>query len=151
MKKGLLVGASLLFLCTGCSLGGGEKNLVCTNTQSESGVNIVSTAEMNFKSDKINNVKLTMDVTPESDLMKNNWSYVEDAYDDLYKDVTKDGLKVSTKVDSENKKYSIIIEADPAKVTKEDLSKYGMGDIAGAEDTYAQKKSDFESEGYTCK
>ncbi len=150
MKKGLLLGASLLFLCGGCSFGG-TKELVCTNTQSESGLSIASTAAMSFKSNKIANVKLTMDITPDSDLMKDNWKLVEDAYNDLYAPVDKDGVKVSTNVDSVNKKYTIIIESDPTKVSKEDLEKYGMADLAGAEDTYEQAKKDLESEGYTCK
>ena len=150
MKKGILLGVSLLFLCGGCSIGG-TKELVCTNTQSESGVKVFSTAAMSFKSNKIDHVKLSMDITPDSDLMKENWKLVEDAYNELYASVDKDGVKVSTNVDSANKKYTIIIESDPAKASKEDLEKYGMSDLAGAEDTYEQAKKYLESEGYSCK
>lgn len=149
MKKGLLIGI-LLLLCTGCSIGGG-KDLSCTYTESNEGLNVKSTIDMHFESNVVNNVKFTMNISPESEDMKDNWSYVEAAYNDKYASIEKDGLKVSNNADSKNKIYTITIEANPQKATKEDLEKYGMGDLAGATDTYEIAKNGLEDEGYSCK
>lgn len=149
MKKGLILGASVILLCIGCD--GGERTLICTNTQSEEGLKIASTVDMNFKKTYLNNLKFTMEISPESSSMENNWDFIVDAYNKKYAPLEKDGLKVSSSSDSANKKYTIVISADPKKATKEDLDEYGMGDLSGANESYSVVKKDLEDLGYICK
>ena len=150
MKKGiLLVLTFVLLFVTGC--GKADKNLTCTTTQEVSGIKVAAEAKMLFKGDEFNNLVLTMDITATSDLMKNSWSLIEQTYDKQYAAVNKDGLKVSTKKDASNYKYTVIVEADPAKASASELSPYGMSSLAGAKDSYDTVKSGLESAGYTCK
>jgi len=131
-----LLGSNLVFFFNGCSLGG-NKELVCTNTQR---VKIASTKEMVFKSNKIDNVKLTLDITPDSNLKKDNWKYVEDTYLNYILQLIKKEQKCLLMLIQKNKKYSVIIESNLSKSSKEDLEANGIADLAGAEDTYEQAK-----------
>lgn len=144
----LVVGLFTLLFVTGC---GTTKTLTCTNSQETSGIVINSEAKMNFKMERINNLVLTMEVIGESDLMKNNWDAVAKEFDKKYAPVEKDGLKISNKSDPSNYKYTIIVEADPAKVSSSDLSPYGMSSLAGAKDTYKDAKKGLEDAGFECK
>ena len=60
-------------------------------------------------------------------------------------------MKVSNKSDPSNYKYTIIVSADPSKVSASDLSPYGMSSLVGAKDSYKTAKSGLENAGFTCK
>ena len=150
-KKGLilLVFAFVLLFVTGC--GKKTETLTCTTTQEVSGIKIDAEAKMTFVGDVINKLVLTMDINATSDLMKSNWNIIEQTYDKQYAPVEKDGLKVTTKKDASNYKYTIVVDADPAKAQATDLSPYGMSSLAGAKDSLDVTQSGLEAAGYTCK
>ena len=61
MKKGKWLAASLLVLLTmtGC----GSKGLTCTSESNSLGMEMKNTIKVNFKGDKVDSMKVTVDVT----------------------------------------------------------------------------------------
>ena len=97
MKKGKMLIASLLvlFTMTGC----GSKTLTCTSEYKESGVEMGYSISAKFKSDKLNSMKVSVDVTLPENLMSQKQTMIDTMKDT--KEIenakiteTKDGFKV---------------------------------------------------------
>ena len=122
MKKGLLVGALVgVLLLTGC--GSKRSKLVCTTKQTESGMEMVSTATTYFDSKgyatKVD-IKMVIDAGSES-LAKTALNALKSNYDDIKQNGSKLTVKQTIK---------------PGKDEK---------------NTIKDAEKEFKSQGYTCK
>lgn len=103
MKKGKLLAASLLVLLTMTGCGG--KKLTCTNEIKESGIEMNQIIDVNFKGDKVDSMKVTVDVTlPDS--LKDQKQTMIDSMKEEVKDAkvteTKNGFKVTGSTDAKD-------------------------------------------------
>ncbi len=103
MKKGKLLAASLLVLLTMTGCGG--KKLTCTSETNSLGMEMKSTVDVNFKGDKVNAMKIVVDVTlPDS--MKEQKKTIMESFEkeNTVKDAkvkeTKNGFKVEGSADA---------------------------------------------------
>ncbi len=131
-------------LLTGC---GGEKKLTCTKTETSSGITMGEKIEMNFKSDKVTTMSLTMTIEiPESlktqaqTLVNSAESYVKSTYG------SSDAITIKSEKKSDLK-YDIIVSIDYKNMSDSDKTKFGFS----GDESYEVNKQDLEKSGYTCK
>lgn len=103
MKKGKLLAASLLVLLTMTGCGG--KKLTCTNEVKQSGVEMNQKISVNFKGDKVDSMKIAIDVTlPDS--LKDQKQTMIDSVKSEVKDAkvkeTKNGFTVEGGADAKD-------------------------------------------------
>lgn len=148
--KYLVIMLFAIIFVTGC--GSNEKTLTCTNTEEESGLKMKQTIVMNFKDDKINNVKMTVDNEATDDLIKENWDMFASALDQQFNtDEETKGVKLTTSNDKDTYNYSVSIEVDLNEANEESLALYDMEDIADSDESYEDVKKSAEEDGFTCK
>lgn len=101
MKKGKLLAASLLVLLTMTGCGG--KKLTCTNEIKESGVEMEQKIEVNFKGNKVDSMKVSVDVALPDSLKDQKQTMIDSVKGEI-KDAkvkeTKDGFKVEGSMDA---------------------------------------------------
>jgi len=108
-KRNLIVlGLASLTFLTGC---GSEKTLVCTTNQSGNGISVDQEITVNFKSKKVDSIKMVVDSKATDDTIKQNWSIFQTEMDKQYKNKESDG--VTLKVE---KSGPITVVASPSFV-----------------------------------
>ena len=128
IKIGLLTFCSLAVL-TGC----GNKNLSCTMESSTSGMNTTNNVEINFKNDKVEKMKVVMDIE------------VHDEYKDQ-KQTLIDSLKQADKtMEVKETKKGIQVTAD------ENSSYFSKLNLNDNKAKYSDVKKALEDGGFTCK
>ncbi len=105
MKKGKWLAASLLVLLTmtGC----GSKSLTCTSETNSLGMEMKSTITSKFKGDKLNSMKVTVDVKLPESMMSQKKTIMESfEKENTVKEAkvkeTKDGFKVEGSADAKS-------------------------------------------------
>ena len=136
----------LVLTLTGCS-----KKLTCKNSTESFGTILETETTINYKWNKVDYINVTFGITAKSDEMKKNWSVAKATFSKTYEEKEEEGLKVKTSSDDTNYKYLISIDVDPKKAKKEDLEKYSLQGLVGANYKINDAKKDLEKEGYTCK
>lgn len=147
----LFLGLATLTLVTGCGGNGSEKTLVCTNKDDSDGMEIGQTISMTFKNDKMNRMKMDVNMKLTDDDAKEMWSTFTDAMDNQYKDSKKDGVSMKINKDDKKYEYTVTLDIDLAKAGKDALSDYGLGELDSDNGTLEDNKKEAESGGYTCK
>ncbi len=147
--KGLLLGVALIGLVTGC--GNKEQTLVCTDSQSASGVKVNQEVSMTFKNDKVKIINMTVDSKATSDTIKDNWDTFASTMSSQYKDKKTDGITLKTTNDKKNYSYKVSIDIDLDKASKESLSEYNLSSITKSKEGLEDVKKSAENDGYTCK
>lgn len=124
-----LVAVAAVFIMTGC----GGKNLTCTNSNDLAGIEMNSTVKISFKGDKMNDMKVIIDVKV-PDEYKDQKQDLIDELKELDEDIkvteTKDGVKAEMTADED---YFKELDIDSTSVTYDEL------------------KEAFTKQGYTCK
>jgi len=147
-KRNLIVlGLASLTFLTGC---GSEKTLVCTTNQSGNGISVDQEITVNFKSKKVDSIKMVVDSKATDDTIKQNWSIFQTEMDKQYKNKESDG--VTLKVENDDKKYTykVSLDVDLNKATKDSLSEYGLSDITSSKENVEDVKKAAEDQGYKC-
>lgn len=142
----LLIG---LFI-TGC--GSSTKKLTCTNMNKGNNMNAYSTAEYTFNEDgsSLLKAKGTVDFKDiEVDDLESRWDDIVEQFTSQNEPVEEEGLKRTVSRDDKNFIFTVTIEIDYSKVSKETLQKYTTEDFTNK--TYDEIKELSESDGATCK
>lgn len=151
MKKLRLFGlvALVALLATGC----GEKKLVCTMSDDAGGLGITMDEKMTvkFKNDKVSSVNMNVTAKVENEELKTYWSTFATEFTNEYPETDKDGLKVSTKSDDKNYTFSVNVDVDVEKASKEDLEKYDLDSLLEETGNMDEIKKSLEDGGFNCK
>lgn len=103
MKKGKLLAASLLVLLTMTGCGG--KKLTCTNEIKESGIEMNQKIDVNFKGDKVDSMKISIDVTLPDSLKDQKQTMIDSVKEEVKEakvTETKNGFKVTGSADAKD-------------------------------------------------
>ena len=128
MKKTLLIliGLFLVVMVSGCST---EKTLTCTSKTKGTNMNAYGKWELVFKNDKLTNTKLTAtfkDITV-TDVDK-YWDSYKKQFTEQNKPVKETGYKRYVKSNDKKHEFSVIIEVDYNKISKDTMKKYSIND-----------------------
>ena len=128
MKKTLLIliGLFLVVMVSGCST---EKTLTCTSKTKGTNMNAYGKWELVFKNDKLTNTKLTAtfkDITV-ADVDK-YWDSYKKQFTEQNKPVKETGYKRYVKSNDKKHEFSVIIEVDYNKISKDTMKKYSIND-----------------------
>ena len=128
MKKTLLIliGLFLVVMVSGCST---EKTLTCTSKTKGTNMNAYGKWELVFKNDKLTNAKLTAtfkDITV-ADVDK-YWDSYKTQFTKQNKPVKETGYKRYVKSNDKKYEFSVIIEVDYNKISKDTMKKYSIND-----------------------
>lgn len=145
------LGLVAIILITGCGNKETERKLICTNTQSEDGINVEQTISMTFKNDKINHMKMDVNSKITDEQIKANWTEFTQAMDSQNEETEKDGVSLKVSKDDENYEYKVTLDVDLEKATKDDLETYELTDLLDDNSTLEDNKKSAESDGFTCK
>ena len=144
--KYLLLVVGIFFL-TGC--GGGGNTLTCTQSSDEAGMKTDMEVSMKFDGDKVNSLKMVMAFTATDQSIKDGWDSAVGILDSTFKtQYEKTGITVDSDNDKSKAKYTLTIEVDPNKASKEDLAEVGFEDFEGSRESV---KKAAEESGFTCK
>jgi len=130
MKRGKLVLLSLVtvLVLTGC----GKKELTCTMSAEQNGVNMEQTIEVKFDGNTIDDMSIVMDVE-----IPENLSSQKDTFKTTYE-------ALDFKVEEIDKGLRLTADRD-SKYVKENL------DLGESKANYDDAKKQFENAGYKCK
>lgn len=129
MKKGKWILASLLvlFTLTGC----GQKGLTCTTETSSTGMEMKSTVTAKFKGDKLNSMKVSVDVTLPDSLKEQKKTMMES--------FKNDSTVKNAKIEETKNGFKLEGSANAKDLGTDDNAKYD--DV----------KKALENSGYKCK
>ena len=140
----LLVG---LVCLTGC----GEKKLVCTKTEQDSGVNIEQKITVNFKEDKAKYVDLSVAASANDDSAKEGWTLITAILESQVNEESPAGVKVTMDKDDQNYRFKFNMEFDLSKIDNTVFLEYGLDDFGLDDSNYDGIKTSIEDDGFTCK
>ena len=140
MKKIILLAAILLFI-TGC----GKEKLSCSKSETENGVENITTLNIESKKDKIYkiNLELEMLLVDEEETSKEDFEFSTTVLKSFYENYVIDGIKLTDKLKED--KYTVKLEFN--QETYSNLNKLMQVNL----DSIAELKNNLESENYTCK
>lgn len=148
--KLLLVVVMVAILTTGC---GSTKKLSCSMDQSMMGINMGLNVSFKFKNEKVSNLTMKITMKAENDAIKEGWSDAVASLNEQYKDESAEGVKLSTKNDDKNYTYTVTLDVDLNKASKESLEKYDLDefyDIAKEKTDIEEVKKSAEADGFKC-
>lgn len=146
----LIISLFVVFVISGC----GNKNtkvLTCSGVTPGTNMNAASNLEYTFENDKLSKAKIEIIF---KDITVSNLSLVWDTFKTQFteqnKPVEELGFKRTVKSDDKNYTFSVIMEIDFGKISKEVMDKYGIEDYSSK--TYEELKNETVSDGtYSCK
>lgn len=149
MKKMCYVFTCLfvMFMVSGC---GNTRVLTCTGTNPGNNMNADANAKYYFKGDKLSNFEVEVvfkDITVSN--LSSVWNSLKSQFTEQNKPVEEPGYKRSVKSDDKNYTFSVIIEVDYNKISKETMDKYGVEDYSSK--TYDELREENALENLTCK
>lgn len=150
MKKTLLIliGLFLVITVTGC---GSEKTLTCTTNSKGTNMNAYGKWELVFKDDKLKNTKLTAtfkDITI-TDIDK-YWDSYKKQFTEQNKPVKETGYKRYVKSNDKKHEFSVIIEVDYNKISKDIMKKYSIEDYKNRSYKAIKKEIKSSVDGIKC-
>lgn len=145
----LVVFLFAVFVITGC-----EKNdetvLTCSGASPGNNMSASSNVEYTFKNDKLTKAKIDVefkDIT--IDNLSSLWNTLKTQFTEQNQPVEEIGFKRTVSADDENYIFTVSMEIDYEKITKEIMDKYGIEDYT--EKTYEELKDEATADGtMTC-
>ena len=146
----LIISLFIVFVVSGCGASN-TKVLTCSGVNPGTNMNAASTVEFTFKNDKLTNASIEVAF---KDITVDNLSEVWDAFKTQFTEqnqpVDEKGFKKTVKSDDKNYTFTVILEVDYEKISKETMEKYGVEDYSTK--TYDEiKKQIIEEENMSCK
>ena len=144
----LLICLVLIFIVSGC---GNKKVLTCTGMSEGTNMNAYAEVKYTFEKDKLISARLN---TTFKDINMPNleslWSSIKSQFAEQHSPVEVDGFKKSIQFDDKKYTFTVTMEIDYTKISKETIEEYGLGDISTK--TYDELKQSLASnENLTCK
>lgn len=145
----LLISLFVVLAVSGC--GKNTKVLTCSGITQGNNMNAASNVKYTFENDKLVNAKI--DVTFQ-DITVNNlssvWGTVKTQFTEQNQPVEETGYKRTVKADDKKYTFTVSLEIDYEKITKEIMDKYGVEDYTTK--TYDEIKEEAtKNNAMTCK
>lgn len=146
----LIVSLFVIFAVSGCGKGS-TKVLTCTGVSPGNNMNAASNIEYTFENDKLTKAKMDVEF---KDITVNNlssvWSTFKTQFTEQNQPVEETGFRRTVKADDTNYTFTVSMEIDFEKITKEIMDKYGVEDYRTK--TYDEIKKETTSDGVmSCK
>lgn len=147
----LMVSFFLVFFISGCGKSDNTKVLTCSGINPGTNMNAAGNIKYTFKNDKLSKAKIEVkfqDITVPN--LSSTWDTYKTQFTEQNEPVEEIGFKRTVESDDKNYTFSVIIEIDYEKITKEVMEKYGVEDYTSK--TYEEIKEEMISdEIYSCK
>ena len=153
MKKISIVflGLLIVLLITGCGVEQPkEQKLVCTNTQSEDGIDIGQIISMTYKNDKLNHMIMEVNTKITDSKVQENWAEFKKSMDEQNQEFNKDGVSLKVATDDQNYEYKVTLDIDVENASEEVLKEQGFEDLKDDNSTLESSKENAEKDGFTC-
>ena len=150
MKKIGLVIISLftILIISGC--GSNTKKLTCSGITPGTNMNADSTVEYIFENDKLSKSKINVvfkDITVSN--LSTVWDKFKEQFTQQNPPIEDKGFKRTVSSDDDNYTFSVNIEIDFNKISKETMEKYSIEDYRNK--SYSEVKEKTENERIKCK
>lgn len=146
----LVIALFVVFVVSGCG-NSNTKVLTCSGVNPGNNMNAAGNVEYTFKNDKLSKAKIEAtfkDIT--IDDLSSVWDSFKTQFTEQNKPVEEVGFKRTVKSDDKNYTFSVILEIDFEKITKETMEKYGVEDYRSK--TYEEIKKETTADGiFSCK
>lgn len=146
----LVIALFVVFVVSGCG-NSNTKVLTCSGVNPGNNMNAAGNVEYTFKNDKLSKAKIEAtfkDIT--IDNLSSVWDSFKTQFTEQNKPVEEVGFKRMVKSDDKNYTFSVIIEIDYEKITKETMEKYSVEDFRSK--TYEEIKTGVTADGiFSCK
>ncbi len=146
----LVIALFVVFVVSGCG-NSNTKVLTCSGVNPGNNMNAAGNVEYTFKNDKLSKAKIEAtfkDIT--IDNLSSVWDSFKTQFTEQNKPVEEVGFKRTVKSDDKNYTFSVIIEIDYEKITKETMEKYSVEDFRSK--TYEEIKTGVTADGiFSCK
>ena len=145
----LIISLFVVFIISGC--GNNTRVLTCSGVTPGTNMNAVSNYEAIFKNNELSIIKSKVvfkDITVDN--LSSVWDTFKTQFNDQNKPVEEAGFKRTTEADDKNYTFTVNIEIDFDKISKETMKKYDITDYGSK--TYDEIKKEITSDGVTsCK
>lgn len=152
MKKNIFLIITLFVVCvtSGCGMNN-TKLLTCSGVKSGNNMNALNNIEYTFENNKLSKTKVEVEF---KDINVNNlpsvWDTFKTQFTEQNKPVEELGFKRTIKADDKNYTFTVIMEIDFEKISKEIMEKYGVEDYTSK--TYDEIESETTFDGVmSCK
>lgn len=146
----LVIALFVVFVVSGCG-NSNTKVLTCSGVNPGNNMNAAGNVEYTFKNDKLSKAKIEAtfkDIT--IDNLSSVWDSFKTQFTEQNKPIEEVGFKRTVKSDDKNYTFSVIIEIDYEKITKETMEKYSVEDFRSK--TYEEIKKETTADGiFSCK
>ena len=146
----LVIALFVVFVVSGCG-NSNTKVLTCSGVNPGNNMNAAGNVEYTFKNDKLSKAKIEAtfkDIT--IDNLSSVWDSFKTQFTEQNKPVEEVGFKRTVKSDDKNYTFSVILDIDYEKITKETMEKYGVEDYRSK--TYEEIKKETTADGiFSCK
>lgn len=146
----LMISLFVVFVVSGCG-NSNTKVLTCTGVSPGTNMNAASSVKYTFESGKLTKTEIEVtfkDITVDN--LSSIWDMLKTQFTEQNKPIEEDGFKRTVKADDKNYTFSVIMEVDFGKISKETMEKYSVEDYS--EKTYDEIKKEITSdETFSCK
>ena len=147
----IILGLLTIVLITGCKTNEQiEQTLVCTTTENEDGMDTLETISMTYKNNKLNHMKMEVDIKITDSTVKDNWEVFKSTMDEENKEFTKDGVSLKVSTDDQNYEYKTTLDIDVLNASEEILKEQGFDGLKDDTSTIESSKEDAEKDGAIC-
>lgn len=146
----LIIALFGVFGVSGCG-NNNTKVLTCSGVNPGTNMNAAGNVEYTFENDKLSKAKIEVTF---KDITLNNlssaWDTIKTQFTEQNKPIQEPGFKRTVKSDDKNYTFSVIMEIDFGKISKETMEKYGVEDYSSK--TYEELKKETIADGtFSCK
>jgi len=152
MKKSrlFLVLVLAVFFLTACL--GGNSDLTCTKSESDSGMDLNQSVTFKFEDDSPYLVDLTMDFIATEDATREYWSLLASGIEEEFASFDdKDGMEVEVTSNEATHTVSLNFIMDLRRVSTEDLSELNLEELADSTGNRASIRQAAEEDGFVCR
>ena len=146
----LIISLFVVFFISGCEKDS-TKVLSCSGISEGNNMNAASTVKYTFENEKLTKAEIKVvfqDITVPN--IASVWDTFKTQFTEQNKPVEEVGFKRTVKADDKNYTFSVIMEIDIEKITKETREKYQIEDYSLK--TYDELKEETTKDGvYSCK
>jgi len=140
----------VILVISGCGKSD-TKVLTCSGVSPGNNMNAASTVKYTFENDKLSKTKIEVtfkDITVDN--LSSVWDTFKTQFTQQNEPVEEEGFIRTVKADDKNYTFSVIMEIDFEKISKETMTKYGIEDYSSK--TYEEIKEEIVSDGvFSCK
>ena len=147
----LFLSVMMLVLLTGCGTTKDvEKELICTTTESEEGLDIEQVISMTYKNDKLKRMKMEVNTKITDATIKENWEEFKKSMDKDNTEFTKEGMTLKVETNDQNYEYKTTLDIDLETVSDETLKDQGFDGLKDDDSTLESTKEEAEKDGANC-